>query len=190
MRRIVRPHVACRCSTWPLELGRASALDLTGPRSNCSAHLLMASYFNAGKTKNGHETGPQGPDFGLDPRTGYHFSRRVRFRPPRGPGRPNNVRKSPGKLTKKPKFPKIIQNNSSLVQLHSGALEISPRSALNVRPMGRGWAVKAWLLAARSRGPAGRAAWGGRTVSARLGRRQTSRNQTCRFRVCLQGPRM
>ena len=40
---------------------------LTGPRSNCSAHLLMANYFNASKTKNGHETGPQGTDFGLDP---------------------------------------------------------------------------------------------------------------------------
>ena len=79
---------------------KASSLCLcvTGPRSNCSAHLLMANYFNAGKTKNGHETGPQGPDFGLDPRTGHHFSRRIRFRPPRGPGRPKKVRKSPGKF--------------------------------------------------------------------------------------------
>ena len=98
-------------------------LRVTGPRSNCSAHLLMANYFNAGKTKNGHETGPQGPDFGLDPRIGYHFSRRIRFRPLRGPGRPANSRKPhPNFSNKKSKHFILIWVFSSLVSLPACSL--------------------------------------------------------------------
>ena len=43
---------------------------------------------NFAKTENGHEMGPQGTDSSLDPTFGNDFSRRIRFRPPRGPKTP------------------------------------------------------------------------------------------------------
>ena len=46
------------------------------------------------KEKNGHDTGPSGSDLSAAPWTAHHFSRRARFWPPRGPGRPNNSQKS------------------------------------------------------------------------------------------------
>ena len=50
---------------------------------------------NFAETENGHKPGPQGTDPSLDPTFGDDFSRRVRFRPPRGrggPTRPDNFK--------------------------------------------------------------------------------------------------
>ena len=48
---------------------------------------------------NSHEMGPQGTDLSLDPWIRYGFSRRIRFWPSRGPGRPEKSQKSPRKFS-------------------------------------------------------------------------------------------
>ena len=58
-----------------------------GHHSNFRAQIVI-DVANFAKTENGHETGPQGTDSSLDPTFGNDFSRRIRFRPPRGPKRP------------------------------------------------------------------------------------------------------
>ena len=60
--------------------------------SNFRAQIVI-DVANFAKTENGHETGPQGTDSSLDPTFGNDFSKRIRFRPPRDPGRPKSPRK-------------------------------------------------------------------------------------------------
>ena len=71
--------------------------------SNFRAQVVI-DVANFAKTENGNETGPQGTDSGLDPTFGNDFSRRIRFRPPRGPKRPEKIQNFP----KFSKIPKLI----------------------------------------------------------------------------------
>ena len=74
-----------------------------GGGSNFRAQVVI-DVANFAKTENGHETGPQGTDSSLDPTFGNDFSRRIRFRPPRGPKRPEKIQNFP----KFSKIPKLI----------------------------------------------------------------------------------